>query len=240
MDCGEREAYKNYFVFWDSEHEFTKYTQNRKEQFGEGLREPHVKEIDEEFYMSTYGIVPGKTVLVVPHSNAVQSFPNWFWNCAIDIFKAIGYKVVVNVAEKSASEFNATVALVPLSDAVGVANLCGMVFGVRTGFFDVISSAYAKMIIYSTKFYKPLDSLYNISNENNRIRTYFYADRDLFFYETSPICYIEQEYQKRLQEIRKNVIIEGQITSPAEREFAEKEAYQYLTQFNKTLRRTRQ
>lgn len=202
MNLELKKKYQDYLIFWNCGNEdFRKLTRNVSGSFLKNLKKPIFPYVDILQKYKEY-IVPKRTVLIVPEARTVKSFPIWFWNFAAYIFEVMGYSVVFNVPSQSAKLYRGKSILIPISDVVGFANECGFVFGVRTGLFDVLSVSTARMVIFSSKSYKPLDRIFNIKNLDNRIKTIFYIETDPFFLKTDPISFIQKDFDDKFNPIR--------------------------------------
>jgi hypothetical protein len=165
---------------------------NRSDVSQKSLVYPLFPPFDAGAYIRKYGVVPSKTVYIIPISYCIQSLPDYFWNFSAEVFRYIGYEVVFNVPDQSAKRFNGKNAFVPYRDAVGFANLCGNVFGMRTGFFDFISTSRARMTIFSTKAYTSLDEVYNINNDDGHIKTVTFNIQDLYYENFPPMKFMNE------------------------------------------------
>lgn len=182
--------YGDYIITWVNPCPVTELVRNVSEKYPSSfLRSPRIPSTNMELYKD-YGIVKGQTVIIIPFANAVKSPPDWFWILLARILESIGYRVLFNVDAKYRDRFESDTIMPPLGDMVNLANYCGHVYGVRCGLFDVISSSSAKMTIISTPFFKPLDKVYDIDNNDNRIRTIYYQKGDYFGDESFPTKYI--------------------------------------------------
>ena len=153
-------------------------------RFGEKLRQPRFPTFNSDKYIAEYGIVQGKTILIVPIAEFVKSLPDKFWNLAAMLFESIGYTVLFNVPQKDSNRFVSKCIFPPLEDAVGLADLCGHVFSVRTGFLDFISSSKARFTVFQPKDCSQFDKEFRIENTDKRIKTYYYDESDLFLEKT--------------------------------------------------------
>ncbi len=197
-----QKKYEEYFIFWQcGNEEFRKLTRNPSGDFIKSPLAPCFPEVDILQKYKEY-ILPGKTVFIVPEARTVQPFPCWFWNFAAYLFETMGYSVIFNAPPKSSGLYRGQCLLVPLSEVVRFADACGFVFGIRTGLFDVLSTSTAKMIIYSTKFYKPLNDVFNMDNSENRIRTVYYEDNDPFFQMTPPVNFVRKAFDEEFFPIK--------------------------------------
>ncbi|MCD8372235.1 MAG: hypothetical protein LUD27_02915, partial [Clostridia bacterium] len=200
--------HNNIFYKWDNKKIGT-YTKNLGDDFYKAVKKPIFDPIDEQNYIRKFGIIPGKTVFVIPFSNAIEPIPVYFWNFCAELFKMIGLSVIFNVPKDKERLFCAKSVYVPIKDSIGFADLCGYVFGMRCGFFDVISSSSAQMTIFSTKFFAPLDKVFNIKNDDNRIRTIFIDKGDYDYKKTMPFNIISalfDTFNIGMKENIKNII----------------------------------
>ena len=191
-----RNQFLDYFVFWDAgDEQFRKYTRNISPDYMGNSELPKFPVLDTAAKYSEY-IVPQKTVLIIPEAGAVTSPPPYFWNFAAEMFRYMGYSVVFNADPKKSTIYNGKCILVPLSEIVNFANECGNIFAIRTGLVDVLSTSTAKMIIFSTKFYKALDKVYKIPNEDMRINTVFFDDKDPYFERFTPVSLVMEYFKE--------------------------------------------
>lgn len=196
-DLDLKKKYSDYFVSWEcGDNEFRALTCNTSPDFMGNSELPHFPQTDIKAKYKDY-IVPNKTVMILPEAQALASPPAFFWNFAAEIFRYMGYEVVFNAdSSKESKVYNGKCLLVPLGDVIPFANECGLVFGLRSGLFDVISSSTAQMIIFSTLNFTSLDKVYKISNDDNRIRTIYFRDNDPYFEHFYPIYCIKEYFKK--------------------------------------------
>lgn len=188
--------YQDCFISWRcGDSTFRNFTRNGSPEFAPCLRAPHFPKVSiREKYSEV--IQPGKTVLIIPESTSVQTFPLWFWNISAKILEYMGFNVIFNVSPDRSSLFAGKTVLAPVSEIVSLANECGYVYGVRCGLFDILNTSTARMTIFSTKSYKPLNEVFRIPNSDNRIRTYYYTDMDPFFTKTEPISTVQNYFEQ--------------------------------------------
>jgi hypothetical protein len=193
-------------------------------QFLTPLIYPKFPDFDADSYINKYDIVPLKTILIVPLTQWITPFPVYFWNFCAEVFKFMGYNVLFNVPDNIADQYNGKNCFVPLKDAVGLADLCGHVFAMRTGFIDFLSTTKANMTIFSTKEFLPIDKIYHIDNPDNRIKTICINDSSSLDYESfSPIQYISNylneilsgfKYQLKKRESHNDINNKNEIKTP--------------------------
>ncbi len=108
----------------------------------------HVSDIFKE-----NGLVPNKTILLVPFSYSLPTLSWDFWRRLAEVLKEKGYTVAVNVGKDKESNFmQDTVTLnVDFTTIVGVMEYAGTVIGMRSGFFDITSQAKCKRIVLYPK-----------------------------------------------------------------------------------------
>ena len=203
------EKYKGLIYTWHSKDTmFTKWTKHTDPQFNEHVRMPRTPKYDLSFFKDKYGIIEKKTVIINPVSTSVSSPPDYFWNFSADIFEMMGYKVLFNADEKNRKRFSRECILPPVQEMVSLLDHCGMFFTVRCGLLDMVSSTTAKIVVFSSSFFKSIDKVYGLSNEDGRIKTYFYNDDDYFFEKTdfiSKVFSYYDEQRKDLKEIIHNI-----------------------------------
>ncbi len=148
----------------------------------------------DEALIEKYGIVPGKTMFIIPESNCIEPYPDYFWSMCASIFTAIGYKVLINT-QKSTIEGEK---IFPhLSEIKQLADLCGNVFAMRTGLVDVISTTKANMAIISTTPFAPIDEVYAISNDDHRIKTFYMETYDAAMRHSPFISHIVRHFDRQ-------------------------------------------
>jgi len=193
---------------------------------------PKFPDFDTDFYINKYGITPGKTIFIVPISYWVKPLPIYFWNFCAEIFRFIGYEVLFNVPDNIAHQFHGRNCFPPYKDAVGLADLCGNVFGMRTGFIEFLITTKANMTIFDCKQLLSIDKIYHIDNSDNRIKTIYLNLHSSLDYELfNPIKFIREYIDELLSgfkyqlEARKNC---KEISSVDEMKFPNIEAYKYF------------
>lgn len=190
-----RELYKDSVITWGcGDEKFIEMTNHSSSKYPRDLKRPVFPRVD---IIKKYGniIKPHNSILIIPESNAVKPLPIYFYNFAAEIFRYMGLKVIFNVDPKNSNMYNGECLLVPLSEVVNFANECGYIFSNRTGLIDILCTSTAKMVILSTKYYKPIDQVYSISNEDERIKTIYY-DSDPFFQNMLPVNYVQDYFDK--------------------------------------------
>lgn len=203
-----KSEFKDWVISWSfGDPIFRKLTCNTSDRFAEKLRRPNFPTFDLSPKYEEY-VIPSKTVWIIPQSNALNPLPVWFWNLSARIFRYMGFSVVFNADSKKTNIYDGKAILPPISDAVNFANACGYVYGMRCGLMDVLSTTTAHMTIFSTKAYAPLDKVFRISNDDERIKTIFFENCDHFF-KKSPIIsdvikYFERENSDIFALLRKN------------------------------------
>lgn len=199
----EKKRFTDFFIFWDCGHdEFRNLTHNASDKFFHPVKRPVFPYVNISEKYSEY-INPQKTVLIIPEANTIQPFPLWFWNFSAWIFETMGLSVVFNVPLHRAKLYRGKSIFVPIIETVPFANECGYVYGVRSGLFDLLSSSTAKMVLFSTKAYLPIDRVFGIEDSSGRIRTVFYENTDYFFEKTAPISYVKKAFEDSVLPIKK-------------------------------------
>lgn len=95
------------------------------------------------------GLIKGQTVILAPFSYSMQSLPVSFWQKLSDILRGMGYCVAINIDEKiedNPIKWTKTID-VSLRESVCALEYAGAIIGIRSGFFDVTSSADCKRIV---------------------------------------------------------------------------------------------
>jgi len=142
-----------------------------------GVRKPLVPEVDVRYYIENFGIVPGKTFVMAPESATLPSYPTAYWNMVAAVLRNIGYHVIFNTNDES---YDGPRLMVPWSDLLGLVELCGHVYGIRSGFFDFVIDANAEFTIIAPDFWigkldiqhygQPMDNIHWVSYRNLRSR----------------------------------------------------------------------
>ena len=96
-----------------------------------------------------FALKPGKTVLLVPHSNSLRMLPRQdFWKQLTCGLLQMGYNVCTNVASPVEHAIPGTLALaVPIEQVVPFLNRAGNMISVRTGFADITEGAKCKRVV---------------------------------------------------------------------------------------------
>lgn len=94
----------------------------------------------------------GKTVLISPYSTGNGSLPREFWNKIIYELKKNGYSVCTNCFGKEEELPNTTRLVLNYKELVPFLNRAGYAMGIRSGFFDIISSSTCKKIVVHTYY----------------------------------------------------------------------------------------
>lgn len=97
----------------------------------------------------TEGLLPQKTVIISPFSYSIQMLSEHFWISLTESIRDKGYKVAVNVGNRSEANFILNTATIHLNfqDIMFAMEYAGTVIGIRSGFFDITSQAECKRII---------------------------------------------------------------------------------------------
>lgn len=216
--------YQDYFVLWSfGDEAFRQITRNISNSFTTNLRDAHFPKVDACLKYADI-LNPKKTVFIIPEAKSIASPPPVFWNMAAQFYRCLGFSVVFNVPPEKANIYDGKCIMLPITDVVEFTNECGYVLGVRTGLFDVLRTSTAQMTIFSTKHYRPLDAVFCIPNQFQRIKTIYYEDLDPFF-KKSPIISTIENYcdnsNKQLKQLlfeiikRYSDVFMGNIMKPA-------------------------
>lgn len=225
-----RAEYSDYLLHFGGEGTFYEYTCNLNPIFGSELRMPKINPVPEEL-IRRFQLRQNKSVLIIPGSQTVMPFPKWYWNMTAETYRQLGYDVIFNADE---GQYDGKSALFDISDFISLADYCGYVIGVRCGLFDILSTSTARMTIYSTEFYKPIDELYSIPNGDGRIRTVYYEDKDPYFEKTAPYCLAENHFReasKGLQDMCRAMA--GSVDAEGIGISAEMRAYRFVNPFGR-------
>lgn len=182
-------------ILWDTDSIHKEYLRHIGSMYGKNLLLPHMSDKDDQYYINLYGIVPQKSFWLMPEANSVGMLPLWFWNFLAEFLKACGFKIFFNVSPKQKKLYKGEILFPPLEDSIQVANLCGNIIALRSGFIDMISSSVAKMLIISPPFYKPVNQIYNMINPERIITVYI--DENDPFYEKTSFFRVVNEYFKQ-------------------------------------------
>lgn len=111
------------------------------------------KGIDMAQYMAENGLIPGKTVLLVPHSpSAPWRPPEDFWINLAGALTEKGYSMCTNTGGPKEVAIPGTAAVsLPIEQMIPFLNMAGNMISVRTGFADVTESATCKRIVFYPK-----------------------------------------------------------------------------------------
>ncbi|EHL04230.1 hypothetical protein HMPREF0322_05150 [Desulfitobacterium hafniense DP7] len=99
-----------------------------------------------------YGAVPGRTVLLAPHTtgNIAYSLPEKFWEQLAEGLKEIGYHILTNCAGNEQPIRGTTAAYIPYAQIVPFLEMAGGFIGIRSGLCEIISSAACKKVVLHT------------------------------------------------------------------------------------------
>ena len=90
----------------------------------------------------------GKTVIIAPYANTLDSLPGWFWRKLVENLKNKGYCVLTNCNGTTEPVVCGTKGVfIPYKDLKLFLEYCGYFIGVRSGLCDIISSLVCKKII---------------------------------------------------------------------------------------------
>lgn len=175
------DSYSGVLDLYDNEYDvvFLRNNTLRKDVY-ENLTRPVFPFFDRKKYVEKYKVIPGKTVFVIPQAVFHGSLPIYFWKMSINLFKLLGYQVLVNEKEGSSRYGDVQCCLPPLDDVVALCNLCGTVYSVRTGLVELIASeTNAKLYIFGVKapspgtamsvFHSVLEVYPHIDNTDNHV-----------------------------------------------------------------------
>lgn len=216
------DAYKDYIITWfTKDNDFVRMTKNIDPMFvKKELSDPVFPEFSPVRYEEEYGIEKGNTIMINPMSNSVLPFPDWFWNLCAKIYETLGFKVLFNTDEKNASRFVSPSIMPPLSEMVNLLDYCGYFITTRTGLLDIASTSKARITVFSNKWYKPIDEVYGIDNEDGRIKTVFYENNDFFLEKSSPISLIYNAFRNEREGLKKII---GSLSAEIDTDSRDKE-----------------
>ena len=131
------------------------------------------------------GIIPGKTVLLVPYAKSVLPINRLFWNKLAHKLMDCGVSVCTNTAGSMETPIEGTSGVfIPYQISVPFLEMAGATIGLRSGFQDVTSTAkclkitlypennYKRSLVWSTNESYNLTNMYNQSNQIDLIYSY--------------------------------------------------------------------
>lgn len=93
-------------------------------------------------------LIPGKTIVLAPYANSLPNFPDWFWVKLAQELQKSGFTVCTNAVSGKEKVIDGTIGLfLPYKILASFLKKAGYVIGIRSGFFDVISSIPCKKIV---------------------------------------------------------------------------------------------
>ena len=160
-------------------------------------------QIDTDYYVENYGIVPGKTVWISPEARSERPISPVYWNMIANTMRLMGYCVVFNVTKsQNAHFFDGPVITPPLVECVPFADLCGYVISQRSGLCDWLFFSKAKTtILYNSKEYGDqiksgfADALFE--NADHITHVYFPETRFAKWFEDYRIAEVATERSER-------------------------------------------
>lgn len=122
----------------------------KREDIRQNLTRPKFPAFEKDKYIKKLGVVPGKTVFIIPDSVWHGSMPLYFWTMSIGLFQLMGYKVIVNAPENSKKYGDVTCFFPTLDDIVNFCDLCGILYTVRSGLSEVLcAETKAKCFVFT-------------------------------------------------------------------------------------------
>lgn len=101
---------------------------------------------------SRYHLPKGKTVLLSPYANTVNSLPDDFWAGMAEILQSKGYHVCTNVAVEDEKPVRGTEGIfIPYEMVIDFVDKAGCFVGLRSGLCDILSTTKAQIIILYPK-----------------------------------------------------------------------------------------
>ncbi len=101
--------------------------------------------------MEALGLPSGKTVVLIPYVASVKPLNGEWWYKIRDKLIEKGFTVITNVGPHE-KPIPGTIGLsVPFNEIIPIAEYAGWVIGIRTGLFDILSSANCKLTILYPK-----------------------------------------------------------------------------------------
>lgn len=139
-----------------------------------------IKELDCETWkdelIKSGKVVSGKTVLINPYANSCNGVPFSFFEKMADVLQKNGYKVITGVHGEQQPILNTESIDFSLDKTIALANLCGYVVGLRSGFLDLCSFSKAKIVSIDHANYELADAtrLEDWWLQNKFIKTFRY------------------------------------------------------------------
>lgn len=127
------------------------------------LQKPKIPKADISRLIQKYGLQDGKTVILNPYANSVENIDISFFENLAFALKHRGYQVVTNLSHDRQQAVAGTEGIIcSLAEAYYLANYCGYVVGVRSGFMDFISYADCRIVALFPEGY-PFFESYRLS-----------------------------------------------------------------------------
>lgn len=135
-------------------------------QVNENKRKVFSKDVIKLFKKNN--LIIGKTAILCPYAKTAARLEKDFWLEIVNKLKEKGYTICTNSSGEEEPAIEGTIGLFfPLDNAIEIVEAAGMVIGLRSGFFDVISSANADIyILYPDRVYgeKTFFDFFSIKN----------------------------------------------------------------------------
>lgn len=101
--------------------------------------------------MRSLDLPAGKTVILAPYATAISQINDDLWYKIRDLLVEKGFKVATNIGPKEKPIDGTTGLQVAFDEIIPIAEYAGWVIGVRSGLFDILSSADCKLTILYPK-----------------------------------------------------------------------------------------
>lgn len=143
------------YTFWNTlwNSKFT-FTNVLSEQFGINATEINLFNFDESKLeqvrnkLNTYGLTPGKFVVIAPEAVSIQKLPRSFWDKKIKTIRQSGLKVFVNSVDGDISFKNSVSYPVSMEELIYIIKCSAHFYSIRSGLCEFAAVAGVPMDIY--------------------------------------------------------------------------------------------
>lgn len=105
----------------------------------------------EEIFLK-YPVERGKTVIVAPYSDSIDTLPMKEWEYIVTSLKNRGFVVVTNCGKNEKAIKGSKSVFVPFNIMTQFADYCGFFISIRSGICDIISTSKCKKYIFYPEF----------------------------------------------------------------------------------------
>jgi len=141
-----------------------------------GVRKPKFNNFDVTYYTKQYGLIPKKSIFIIPESNCLKFFPPHIWNMYGIVLMRLGYKVFFNTKQKGV--YNGEEIFLPLDEIYGFVEFCEFVIAIQTGLFDFICQAKSRFVVFCPEEWQAIPTVYQVDNSDEHIRYIDITKRD--------------------------------------------------------------